>query len=627
MLKSLTKILIIAAVLTALVLGLFAYRAATEDSTTRWLKQQREQTKITNQIARAEAWGQIGVILIYVAGGTLSLSMIGGAGAVLLYARRRAGTFYAHDGDYGIQVVRRTLFERMIYGGDQVTVIQPNHQLAPAAVHTLSRAGDLHTAAGLDVADLDRLQRRADQHARTLQTQAASAGGGPKWAAAAKLLAGAYDRPDRMGKGDEAEDLPMLPAAAPLSLAEAVRQSESGQIVLGQSKKTGDLAIWDSDSARQIAIFGANGTGKTASAASTAVISLIRAGYHTIILDPKGGADWRSFERWTERHDSDAERMGQQLAAVVAEMERRGRLCEEYEVANVDALPAHVRPPAWALVVEELGDTRIEAKALGILDDIDTPLDRLMALSRYTGLRIVLIDQRPQEWPKRVKANTKELLTFRQGMDQGNAVGYYHAHRLANRGEFAMSGERYQAFHALPQVHTLLADVPALTAARIVPPVGRVRGFGGSERGRRGVSMGQETPPSPRTTEPNEPAEPAPVEPEETEIQQAARAWIASNPDGAQIAMREALAPYNAGKPVSKGYASELWHKCHPNGDHYTPGPVVATGRTEEAAQPAGLDWEAMDKATLLDLMEQGDGESSIAALREIERRGVRWNA
>lgn len=609
--RKLIALLFIALLLVAAAAGVGLYKEANKSYMVRALEQEAAQRRLENQIARAEAWHDVGVGLVYVAGGSLAAALAGAVLLLLAYGHRRLSTHYAKDGDYGIQIFRRGWLERLILRADQVTVIQPAHQLAPAAVHTTDRRGDVRTAAGLDVADLDRVQRQADHHARTLQTQALGAGIGLKYAAQAKLAAGYYDRPQRMG---DAEPPALGPAPRPpLALAEAVRQSENGQIVLGQQSETGALAIWDSSAAQQLAVFGANGTGKTASAASTAVIALVRAGYHTIILDPKGGADWRSFERWTERHDSDAERMGPQLAAVVAEMERRGRLCEEHGVSNVDALPARLKPPAWALILEELGDTRIEAKALGILDDIDTPLDRLMALSRYTGLRIILIDQRPQGWPKRVQANTKELITFRQGMGQGNAVGYYHAHHLANRGEFAMNGDRYDAFHALPQVPTLLADVPALAAPRIVPPVASSGSSGSSGRVQGGVYPAPDTPPArtPESNEPTEPAAQADLEPEETEIQQAARAWIAAHPDGTQTEMREALG-------VSKGYASELWHRCHPSGRDYVPAPVSAP-----PAQ-AGLDWRGMDRATLLDMMEHDDPETAAQALIEWSRRGER---
>lgn len=272
------------------------------------------------------------------------------------------------------------------------------------------------------------------------------------------------------------DDLPALPMLPRLTAEDALRQSGDGQIILGQNKETGALAVWDSDAAQQVAVFGANKTGKTSSAASMIVTVFVWNGVHVIALDLKGGVDWGVFEKWIERHDSDPECMGEQLQAVVAEMKRRGELCKLHNVPNVDALPDNVRPQPWALILEELGDVRSQAKALGILSSIDGPLDTLMSVSRYTGLRIVLIDQRPQDWPARVKANTKEMLTFRQGMGQGAAVGYYHAHTLAQQGEFAMNGERYNAFHVLPKVHKLLANVPAMTAPRLIPPV--AHGFG-----------------------------------------------------------------------------------------------------------------------------------------------------
>jgi hypothetical protein len=90
--------------------------------------------------------------------------------------------------------------------------------------------------------------------------------------------------------------------------------------------------------------------------------------------------------------------------------------------------------------------------------------------------------------------------------------------------------------------------------------------------------------------------------------------------------MSQALAPHNGGEPVSKGYTSELWHKCHPAGREYTPAPGVMTvlAAEVETAQPAGMDWAGLDKATLLDLMESNDPDTAAQALIEWGRRGER---
>jgi len=591
----------ISLLLTLFLLGFLTFQQAATPTALR-------QARIANQVAHTEAWGQVGLVLIYAVGVSAVSVLLALPWTAWSFARKLARSYRAEGGLYPILVERPGPLARLRGQRDPI-VINPNLQATPVARYREIADGVQMISPPVDAEQAT--VTAAGQRVQMVQAMTY----GKLSAGAGRLLAGAYD--PHTPAQNKPIALPVSPVQRLLTLDEAVLQSKDGQIVLGQNKTTGALAIWDSDSARQIGIFGANGTGKTASAAATAVASLIRAGYHVIILDPKGGADWRIFESWAERHDSDAEQMGAQLAAVVEEMERRGRLCEAHEVSSVDALPANARPPAWALVIEELGDTRIEAEGLGILDNIDRPLDRLMAMSRYTGLRIVLIDQRPQGWPSRVRANTKEHLTFRQGMGQGQAVGYYHAHHLAQQGEFAMNGERYHAYHALPAARELLATVPALAAPRIVPPV---RGFGGSAGPWGGVSGAEDTPTS-RTAEPNEPTELVPtavIEPTETELQQAARAWIAANPDGIQIEMRRAL-------DISSAYGSELWHKCHPQGDNYTPAPQRMWAYAADVqAETAGLDWRGMDKNTLIDLLESTDTDTARQAFLEWNRRGER---
>ncbi len=587
-----------------LALLIVAYTAFQQDTLPSALRQAR----IANQLARTEAWGHVGLVLIYAVGASGVSMLIALPWLAWVFAHRLARSYRAEGGLYPILVERPGLLARLRGQRDPI-VINPNLQATPVA-----RYRELPGGVQMIAPPVDAEQATVTAAGQRIQMVQAMTHGKIS-AGAGRLLAGAYD--PRTPAQHEPPALAAPPVQHLLTLDEAVQQSKGGQIVLGQNKTTGDLAVWDSEAAQQIGVFGANKSGKTSSAAAMIVLALVRSKVHVIVLDPKRGVDFGTFETWVERHDSDAERMGAQLSAVVAEMYRRGQLCVDHGVQSVDELPAHLRPPAWALVIDELGATRIIAKRLGILDSIDEPLDTLMTVSRYTGLKIVLIDQLPTDWPGRIRSNLKEVITFYQGMRLGQAVGYYHAHLLAKNGEFAMNGERYHAYHALPAARDLLATVPALAAPRIVPPV---RGFGGSVGPWGGVSGAGDSR-TERTNEPTEPTELAPtplIEPEETELQQAARTWIADHPDGIQIEMRRALA-------ISPAYGSELWHKCHPTGDNYTPAPqrtwVYAAG---VQAEPSPLDWKTLDKNTLLDLLESTDTDTARQAYVEWGRRGER---
>lgn len=212
-------------------------------------------------------------------------------------------------------------------------------------------------------------------------------------------------------------------------------------------------------------------THNTKSAAFSAVLTMIYWGYKVCVLDNKHGADWRSLgdRGLIQYHDSDPETLGSLIESeIMPEVMRRAKLISEYGCGDVDNLPDNVRPLPFALVIEELGSTRMTAEGLNILNSIDGPLDLLMRESRYTGLRIIVIDQRPVDWPKTVRANMKATLTFKQAMLQGSAVGYYHAGNLANVGEFAMEGVRYWSWNAYEILDQLVKGL-GLNARRSEP--------------------------------------------------------------------------------------------------------------------------------------------------------------
>lgn len=211
-------------------------------------------------------------------------------------------------------------------------------------------------------------------------------------------------------------------------------------LLLGQADD-GTQAYWDFTGAQQLGLFGANGSGKSVSVAANIIMSFILRGWHVIILDPKRGADYSHFRSFSEYHYSGPDEMPEQLEWVEMEVARRAKLLQEYEVGHVDQLPAKVKPRDMALVVEELGETRLAlaASSPSRLANMDVTLGRLFSKSRYTGLRIILIDQRPNDYHKAVKGNLKEVIGFRLGMHQGAGIAMPATEKLPLFGAFMMS--------------------------------------------------------------------------------------------------------------------------------------------------------------------------------------------
>lgn len=365
------------------------------------------------------------------------------------------------DGIYPLIHMETTPFWLWFRGVRQHTTINPNLPTIPGSTIITDRHGahiSTNDVTALDMTALPRFQQiqgiKALTGGRQTQTRPFFGGGDPL-------------------------QIVELPQQITINASAAVPEKPKpqfaqtpGEFCLGYSQATGELAYWYSTDSRQFAVFGSNGTGKTASVAAKIVLDALFWEWHVIVLDPKRGADWATFDGYIERHDSGPDLMGAQLASVVAEVQRRAALCATYKVPNVDVLPLDLRPAPILLVIEELGSTRKRALATKSLSSIDGPLDFLMRESRYTGLYIVLIDQRPEDWPAAVKANLKASVTFKQGLSQGQAVGYYNAADLANVGEFAYNQERFWAWHILPEVRSLLTEHEiALCTQTFVNPV------------------------------------------------------------------------------------------------------------------------------------------------------------
>jgi len=396
------------------------------------------------------------------------------AGLVLLWtwiSKRRVENMRQRDGSYPLQRVH-------VAGG--VILVDPNKLIGPAI--GISGAG----VAELFTADPDTHLRHAVERAKVSAMQALAPGdaaisdkygsmhrpGAVLNAATGKHLAGAYERrqlpPSRIIGADPNLQSPISQSPR-LTLRRVLERATPTALLAGQSDD-GALATFNPRDSIHAGVIGATGTGKTTSVGYGLVAQALRTGHHVIVLDPKGGADWQPWSNHLEWHASDYQCFPDQIDALWAEHERRTALLREAGARSLDDPVIAGAIPHSLIVIEEYGDliAQLRRSARKRADAVDDTLDRLMRLSRASGLHMLLLDQYPHEWSHQVLAGAKWLCIFKLGPGQGNKVGEYYAEKLPDHGRFIVRGKEYNAWFAAPHLDKLLAVTPPSQAPRII---------------------------------------------------------------------------------------------------------------------------------------------------------------
>jgi hypothetical protein len=399
--------------------------------------------------------GQALTLTLYcMSGSALLVSAAVGAWLYLLLSQRANENRRSRDGKFALQTVR-------VRGA--TVIVDPNRMLAPAMVVSPHGIAEIFTddpaayrqqALALSRVSVAQALTPGDNAIRNI----AQHGGNIRWPH--------FRTTDRqLGDGKER---PLLPAVEPqpqanapapvrrLYLREVLERATPNQLLVGQDDATGDLAIFDPEQSVHAGIVGATGTGKTTSAGFTLAAQALRVGFHVVILDPKGGADWSAWRQHAEWHPSNPEVFPAQVDALWREHARRIAAGGQHQPVLV--------------VIEEYGDLiaqlrRIDRKRA---DATDATLDRLMRLSRSSRIHLLMIDQYPEDWSQQVIAGCKWLGVFRLGPNQGNKVSEYGADQLPDRGYFLLRRRKYGAWFAAPHLDRMLAMTPASSAPRVI---------------------------------------------------------------------------------------------------------------------------------------------------------------
>jgi hypothetical protein len=415
------------------------------------LEASKQNTRIDVQMYQERARLLTG--LLQFGGSGLVLLLVGFAAVYVwtVYDKRRESWARAVDGTFALQ---------QFSNGAVKWSIDPNKSLTGTVGFQVATGalGEFSSAAGHDRQLVYNLSVQ-----KTRTTSAMMVGdGGPKYAAHAKLLAGAYDRTDT-------PQLPLLNDDEPdpvatwqvLSAQNAFAQSDSNRWILGQSPATGELFELNPKEAAHFGIVGATGTGKTAYTALLLMAYAMRNRYRVVVLDGKGGADWSKYQSLVEYQSLDYTNVTDIVGQMVSEYQKRQAILNQYGVNSIWELPASVTKPRPTLfIVDEFGSVMDSLKAANrnAYKAVELDLGNLLRLSRGAGLYVVLCDQNPSKWPGTVRANLPVNLCYRLGGGIGNAVQEYNLDKLERVGQFQVSNIAYNAFPTYQAIDELLPD-------------------------------------------------------------------------------------------------------------------------------------------------------------------------
>jgi len=307
-----------------------------------------------------------------------------------------------------------------LLGHAWIAPLNLNHMGGAASLIRVSRTGTLEVQND-NLGMQEENQRRLVDGVHSVQRHAAGRRSG-ETVAEVKGRLGYYERP---------APKPQLAAPPPaivtnpdrlLSLSQAVDHPDG--VVLGQNRKTGELALYSPRDHGHLSIWGGTGQGKSSRAAMTAALWLIRHDYHVLILDIDKGKTWGVLDGWAEFLPTDETVFPRQCNHLMREWKRRTDLLAQHSAFDWSALPPGAAFPPIAVIVEEYGALRIALQGAGdeTIQKADKAFSILARRGRAAGIYLILLDQRPLKWPDAVMSNCSlNALTFAQGIGKGNA--------------------------------------------------------------------------------------------------------------------------------------------------------------------------------------------------------------
>jgi ABC-type oligopeptide transport system ATPase subunit len=405
--------------------------------------------QLRNAEARSQIWTGIlqAAAVLFVLGGITCL----GIHAWKVVDERQEARNRMVEGSYALQQYKGANGERW--------TVDPNKQVF-GAVGFRPMDGQLITDASIVGADRQLELALSIQKGRN---QAATPVSDIRNSAQAKLASGYYDKPVKPAVR-MVEETPMLDDSVrqveswqPLSLTDAFHQSTPDNWILGQNERGPfNFSIKES---QHVGILGASGTGKTSGTGVLMMLNALKSRFHVIALDGKDGIDWMCFKDYIEVYPTNDQVISEQVDAIYRQYKSRMKNLAIQEVDHYSKLDVQVKP--IMVIMEEFGNSMDTLKVMdsGAHAATEAQFSEMFRMSRAAGIHLVLIDQLMDGWPKVLKANTKGVIAYWVGGQQGAAFNAHKLHELAEQGQFWSRDRVYDAWHTKPDAPKLLATV------------------------------------------------------------------------------------------------------------------------------------------------------------------------
>lgn len=402
---------------------------------------------------------------VTVAGAGLAVLIGGALLAWWWWHRSQVESLRPRDGHYPIQRVK--------VAGGRVVFVDPNQTVGPA-IMVDRKTGEIfeHTpAAGWNIqatirgmVERTRTAQAMFQGDASRSTLHGSQSRGDRVTApAARLAAGAYDRPVKLAP--QAEAAPARIEAAPArqwAPRDAFQNNTNTKLVMGQTT-AGELVYWDMKNVPHLRFHGqTQGSGKT-NALQTLAAGAARTGAHVIVLDRRSFKDWADFRGIAELVDSrDPRTFAAAVLALQKVYQERDRKLGAAGAHNISELPN--APQRIVAVVSEFGALCNAAASEGVLDQIYKPLDSIMREAGASGVHMLIEDQVvDKRWPRGIAGNAEPIIG-RMPAYAGQACGY-----IGRGGKttadlepytFHYAGAVFKTWHMAPALRGLLAAAP-----------------------------------------------------------------------------------------------------------------------------------------------------------------------
>lgn len=384
----------------------------------------------------------------YIYGGlAISFFSVSSLGMWFLYHKRIEQSHRQIDGSYALQW--RTV-------GGVKTLIDPNKLAGGIGALTVDNV--LGSKPSFDNPEQQLRLLEQENRKRLMQAMPEQS---IKYAAQAKLLAGAYDRPQRQLEYHVVEEEITPQPIVKYDLTQAINESDVDNWYVGQNPDDGHLYNLSINDVVHVGLVGATKTGKTSSTALLMMYYALKNRFLVIAFDGAGGVDWLPYQDYIEVYPVDYTTLPERVNQVVAIHERRMRKLQKLGVANIDEVKGQ-KVPHILVIFEEFGYMcqALEAADKKLFKETESKLSNLMRVSRKTGIHMLLVDQNPTRWSQVIKANVKLFIAYKLNGNLGGAINEYHLDKLKNKGQCSIENTFYDTWYTKGEINSLLKGLP-----------------------------------------------------------------------------------------------------------------------------------------------------------------------